>query len=149
MKKSLAIFVFVLMSVLLLCACGHGKTELSDEAALAKLTDYSEDGSIDLTSYLSDHDYLLSSSVDLCYVFRGQYGTIVVEETGAPAFDVYVGDGNGNNRQFGYPAADRVENDGVIQYETYRTTIGGHTTNLPTSVYAEVVRLVERQKGGN
>lgn len=147
-KSSIAIFVFVLASVLLLCACSHKNTELSDDEAMAKLADYTTDNSVDVVSYLSDQGYSLSSSVDLCYVFRSKTGTVVIEETGAPAYDIYVGDGNGNNRQYGYPAADRVDTDGEIHYETYRATIGGRTTNLPTSVYAEVVRLVERQKGG-
>ena len=147
MKKSLAIFVFVLFSVLLLCACGHNKAELSDEAAMAELADYTVDGNIDLLAYLGKQEYLLISSEDLCYVFRGENGNIVIEETGAPAYDIYVGDGDGNNRQFGYPAANRIGVGEEAQYGTYRTTFDGRTTNLPASVYAEVVRLVERQKG--
>ncbi len=147
MKKSLAIFVFVLFSVLLLCACGHKKADLNDEAAMAELADYTIDGSIDLWGYLGKQEYLLISSEDHCYVFSGENGTIVIEETGAPAYDVYVGDGEGNNRQFGYPAANRIGEGDNIQYGTYRTTLGGYTTDLPAGVFAEVVRLVERQKG--
>ena len=93
MQKRIAIFALVLVSVLFLCACGHKNTELSDEAAMAELADYTEGSGIDLWGYLGKNEYLLVSSEDLCYVFRGENGTIVIEETGAPAYDVYVGDG--------------------------------------------------------
>lgn len=144
MKKSWVIFAFVLASVLLLCACGHSQSELNDDEAWAKLADFAGENNVDLASYLSQNGYTLSSNQDYCAVYRGVNGTIVINETGAPTYDIYVGDDNGNTRQFGYPSADRYGENNA----TYRTTLGDRTTTLPTSVFAEVVRLVERQKGG-
>ncbi len=143
-RRFVIVGTFLVAIICFLTACGQTR-ELSDEDAMAKLESYLDGGNADLVAYLQDQGYQLSSSVDMCYVFRNGDKTIVVEETGAPAYDIYVGNGDGTNRQFGFPQSDRIlHEDGQVEYLTYRVTIDSRTTNLPVAVLAEVVRWVER-----
>jgi len=145
MKRFTIVAIFMLAIMGMLAACGGSGRALTDAEAMMKLESYITDGDVDIVSYLDDKGFSLGARGDLSYVFRNKTQTIVVEETGAPAFNIYVGNGNGTNRQFGYPQSDRIEReDGGVDYLTYRATINGRTTKYPVAVLAEIVRLAER-----
>ena len=145
MKRFAIVAVFMFAIMCMLSACGGPAKEMTDAEAMTKLESYIADGDVDIVSYLSDKGFSLGARGDLSYVFRNKTQTIVVEETGAPAFNIYVGNGNGTTRQFGYPQSDRIEReDGSVDYLTYRATINGRTTKYPVAVLAEIVRLAER-----
>ena len=119
----------------------------SDEKALAQIQAYRQQDMVNLNQYLLDQKYQPTGDTEAYIYTKGSHAIVISPYK----YDVTVGDGKGNSRQYGAGAGDiflcRVSWTHELAEAREIITLGEpelRDVSIPSEALAEIIRLANR-----